>query len=46
MTTATLRLQLRKAGYHPLPCEGKIPPLPGWPDKLSVGDDENVASRT
>jgi putative DNA primase/helicase len=40
MTTATLRLQLRKAGYHPLPCEGKIPPLPGWPNKLSVGDDE------
>jgi putative DNA primase/helicase len=40
MTTATLRLQLRKAGYHPLPCEGKIPPLSGWPDKLNVSDDE------
>jgi D5 N terminal like/Bifunctional DNA primase/polymerase, N-terminal len=40
MTTAMLRLQLSRAGYHPLPCEGKIPPLTGWPDKLNISDDE------
>jgi bifunctional DNA primase/polymerase-like protein len=38
--TATLRLQLRKAGYHPLPCEGKAPPLTGWQNKFESSADE------
>lgn len=36
----TLRLRLRKAGYHPLPVEGKQPPLEGWPEKIETTDAE------
>src|SRR5262249_51493386 len=35
-----LRLRLRRAGYHPIPAEGKAPPLKGWQDKFNVTDDE------
>jgi hypothetical protein len=35
-----LRLQLRAAGFSPLPTEGKAPPMNGWTDKLDASDDE------
>src|SRR5258708_3002549 len=35
-----LRLHLRRAGFDPLPLEGKIPAMPGWPQKFDVSDDE------
>src|SRR5262249_15288595 len=35
-----LRLQLRKAGYDPLPVAGKAPAMTGWPEKFNTGDDE------
>jgi Bifunctional DNA primase/polymerase, N-terminal len=37
---ATLRLQLRKAGYHPVPCEGKAVYMNGWENKFDSSDDE------
>src|SRR5262249_18842261 len=37
---ATLRLDLRKAGYHPLPIEGKKPPMTEWEKKLDTTDAE------
>src|SRR5262249_45741496 len=37
---ATLRLKLRKAGYHPLPVEGKRPALDCWTEKFNTSDDE------
>jgi hypothetical protein len=39
-TPATLRLRLRAGGYHPLPCEGKAPPIKGWQTKFDSNDDE------
>jgi AAA domain/Primase C terminal 2 (PriCT-2)/Bifunctional DNA primase/polymerase, N-terminal len=35
-----LRLQLRKAGFHPLPLEGKAPHMAGWQQKFNVSGDE------
>jgi hypothetical protein len=35
-----VRLQLRDAGYDPIPIKGKIPPLNGWQTKFDVDDDE------
>jgi AAA domain-containing protein/bifunctional DNA primase/polymerase-like protein len=35
-----LRLQLRRAGFHPIPLEGKIPPLKGWQQKFDVSEEE------
>src|SRR5262245_39076556 len=37
---ATLRLKLRRGGYHPLPVEGKAPPMKGWQDKFDTTADE------
>jgi Primase C terminal 1 (PriCT-1)/Bifunctional DNA primase/polymerase, N-terminal len=37
---ATLRLQLRKAGYHPVPCDGKAIYMSGWKNKFDSSDDE------
>jgi AAA domain/Bifunctional DNA primase/polymerase, N-terminal len=37
---AALRLKLRRAGYFPVPCEGKRPPLKGWQDKFATNADE------
>jgi hypothetical protein len=37
---AALRRKLRELGYSPIPCNGKIPSLPGWPEKLAVSDEE------
>src|SRR5262245_12711049 len=39
-TPAALRLKLRAAGYHPVPCEGKAPPLKGWQSKFDTSADE------
>ena len=39
-TLATLRLRLLATGYHPLPCEGKAPPLKGWQTKFDVNEAE------
>jgi hypothetical protein len=36
----TLRLQLRAAGFSPVPAEGKKPPMEGWPEKLNPTDAE------
>jgi hypothetical protein len=35
-----LRLQLRKAGFHPLPLEGKAPHMQGWQQKFNTNGDE------
>src|SRR5262245_2064996 len=35
-----LRLHLRKAGFHPLPLEGKAPRMPGWQRKFDTTKDE------
>ena len=36
-----LRLQLRKAGFHPLPLEGKVPHIEKWQQKfLTISDEE------
>ena len=35
-----LRLQLRKAGFHPIPVEGKIPPGKAWQTKFNTTTDE------
>jgi hypothetical protein len=35
-----LRLRLREAGYHPVPAEGKVPPLKGWQAKFDTGPEE------
>src|SRR5262249_52643950 len=35
-----LRLHLRKAGFHPLPLEGKAPRMPGWQQKFDTTKDE------
>ena len=35
-----LRLHLRKAGFHPLPLEGKAPRMPGWQQKFNPTKDE------
>jgi len=32
----TLRKQLLAAGYTPLPCNGKAPPIPGWQDVVAT----------
>src|SRR6516162_3804738 len=37
---AALRRKLRDLGYSPIPCVGKIPPLPGWPEKVTVSDKD------
>jgi hypothetical protein len=36
----SLRLCLRRAGFHPIPVEGKRPPLEKWQEKFDVSDDE------
>jgi hypothetical protein len=33
-----LRLALKRAGYAPIPLNGKAPTLPGWPQMLDVPD--------
>jgi len=41
MTDVTaLRLQLRRAGFHPIPVEGKAPPMKGWSQKFDTSEDE------
>jgi AAA domain/Primase C terminal 2 (PriCT-2)/Bifunctional DNA primase/polymerase, N-terminal len=35
-----LRLHLRKVGLHPIPLEGKIPPMKGWQQKFDVSEEE------
>jgi hypothetical protein len=37
---ATLRHRLKAAGYSPIPCEGKRPPMKGWDEKINANDDE------
>jgi hypothetical protein len=37
---AQRRRQLRAAGFDPIPCTGKIPPMDGWPKKIGVTNDE------
>jgi hypothetical protein len=37
---ATLRRKLKAAGYSPIPCEGKKPPMKGWDEKINVTPDE------
>jgi AAA domain/Bifunctional DNA primase/polymerase, N-terminal len=39
-TPVALRLRLRAGGYHPLPCEGKAPPLKGWQTKFDSNEAE------
>jgi AAA domain/Bifunctional DNA primase/polymerase, N-terminal len=39
-TLTALRLRLRANGYHPLPCEGKAPPLTGWQTKFDSNEAE------
>src|SRR5262249_51360908 len=34
------RVPLRKAGFHPLPLEGKAPRMPGWQQKFDTTKDE------
>jgi hypothetical protein len=34
------RHKLRAAGYSPIPCEGKRPPMNGWDEKINATDDE------
>src|SRR3954469_23675268 len=38
--TTTLRLQLREAGFAPIPVEGKRPLMRGWHTKFDAGPDE------
>jgi RecA-family ATPase len=40
LTPTALRLQLRKAGFHPLPLEGKAPRMVGWQEKFDASVDE------
>jgi hypothetical protein len=42
MTTnvTALRLQLRAAGFSPLPAQGKKPPMQGWSEKFDTTDAE------
>jgi Virulence-associated protein E-like domain/Bifunctional DNA primase/polymerase, N-terminal len=40
MTPTELRLQLRTRGYHPLPAEGKAPPMKGWSEKFDSTEEE------
>jgi hypothetical protein len=41
MTPITeLRLRLFHAGFHPVPCAGKIPAGKGWQEKINTNDDE------
>jgi hypothetical protein len=35
-----LRVRLWKNGYHPLPLEGKVPPMKGWQNKLDTNPNE------
>src|SRR6516164_1077390 len=35
-----LRLQLRKAGFHPIPLTGKIPAMKRWQQKFDVSEEE------
>jgi hypothetical protein len=37
---ANLRRQLKAGGYSPIPCQGKKPPMDGWPEKIVTNDDE------
>jgi hypothetical protein len=39
-TITALRLRLRKGGYHPIPAEGKVPPMKGWQDKFDTTPEE------
>ena len=38
--TATLRQQLRNAGYSPVPVQGKAPPAKAWQEKIDTNDAE------
>jgi hypothetical protein len=40
--TTALRLQLRKAGFHPLPVEGKVPHINEWQEKFLSTNDEQI----
>jgi hypothetical protein len=42
MTTNLIafRHKLRAAGYSPIPCEGKRPPMNGWDEKINATEDE------
>jgi len=40
MTPTERRLQLRAAGFAPLPLTGKAPPILGWPEKADASEDE------
>src|SRR5262249_50119244 len=33
-----LRIELKAAGYSPIPLEGKVPPSPGWPTMADAED--------
>jgi hypothetical protein len=46
MTPTELRLQLRAAGYMPLPIIGKQPPFDGWTTKTKTSVDEITAWST
>jgi hypothetical protein len=37
-----LRLKLRKAGFHPLPLEGKVPHISEWQQKFLTTNDEEI----
>jgi hypothetical protein len=39
-SVTALRLRLRAAGYHPLPAEGKAPPMQGWQEKFDTTLEE------
>ena len=40
--TTALRLQLRHAGYFPIPIEGKAPAMKGWQNKHDTTEEEIV----
>ena len=40
ITPTDIRLRLRRAGYTPLPCFGKKPPVNGWSSLQDVTDDQ------
>jgi hypothetical protein len=37
---AELRVRLWRNGYHPLPLEGKVPPMKGWQNKFNANPKE------
>jgi hypothetical protein len=40
MDVLELRVRLWQNGYHPLPLEGKVPPMKGWQNKFDTNPEE------